>query len=74
MATIRTTAHRAAVLAAAFFLASAPTLANAEPTAPPEADSCPYRVNTPPAIDQSEVPKAGDPPAPLPVPATPLGG
>ena len=29
---------------------------------------------TPPAVDSSEVPTAGDPPAPLPVPATPLGG
>jgi len=74
MATIRTTAHRATALAAAFFLAAAPALAHAEPDAPPAGDSCPYRVNTPPAIDQSEVPKAGDPPEPLPVPATPLGG
>lgn len=73
MASIRTTAHRATALAAALFLAAAPALAYAEPDAP-NTDSCPYRVNTPPAIDQSEVPKAGDPPAPLPVPATPLGG
>ncbi|BCI80303.1 D-alanyl-D-alanine carboxypeptidase [Mycolicibacterium sp. TY66] len=48
-------------------------MAFAEPD-PPAADPCPYRVNTPPAVDQSEVPKAGDPPAPIPVPATPLGG
>jgi D-alanyl-D-alanine carboxypeptidase (penicillin-binding protein 5/6) len=74
MATTRTTAHRAAALAAAFFLAAAPSLAHADPAAPADSDSCPYRVNTPPAIDQSEVPKAGDPPDPLPVPATPLGG
>jgi D-alanyl-D-alanine carboxypeptidase (penicillin-binding protein 5/6) len=31
-------------------------------------------VSTPPAVDSSEVPKAGDPPQPLPVPATPVGG
>ncbi|MUM34856.1 D-alanyl-D-alanine carboxypeptidase, partial [Mycobacterium sp. CBMA361] len=73
MATTRSTAQRAAALAAAFFLTAAPALANAEPDLP-EANSCPYRASTPPAVDQSEVPKAGDPPAPLPVPATPLGG
>ncbi|HEX7827198.1 MAG TPA: serine hydrolase, partial [Mycobacterium sp.] len=73
MATTRSTAQRAAALAAAFFLTTAPALAYAEPD-PPAADPCPYRVNTPPAVDQSEVPKAGDPPAPVPVPATPLGG
>ncbi|MDH6247609.1 D-alanyl-D-alanine carboxypeptidase family protein [Mycobacterium sp. OTB74] len=73
MATNRNPAHRVAALAAAFFLASAPALAHAEP-APPDTNACPYRVNTPPAVDQSEVPKAGDPPEPLPVPATPLGG
>ncbi len=38
------------------------------------ADACPYRVTTPPAVDSSEVPEFGDPPAPLPVPAKPLGG
>jgi len=73
MATTRSTSQRAAALAAAFFLTAAPALAYAEPD-PPAADPCPYRVNTPPAVDQSEVPKAGDPPAPIPVPATPLGG
>jgi len=35
---------------------------------------CPYRETTPPAVDSSEVPESGDPPAPLPVPAKPLGG
>ena len=56
--------------------ASASSRALAQPPAgdPPAADPCPYRVNTPPAVDQSEVPRAGDPPAPIPVPATPLGG
>jgi D-alanyl-D-alanine carboxypeptidase (penicillin-binding protein 5/6) len=37
-------------------------------------DRCPYQVTTPPAVDSSEVPEAGDPPAPLPVPKTPSGG
>ena len=31
-------------------------------------------MSTPPAVDSSEVPTAGEPPLPLPVPATPLGG
>ncbi len=31
-------------------------------------------MSTPPAVDSSEVPKAGEPPQPLPVPATPVGG
>ena len=74
MATTRSTARRATSLAAAFFLAAAPALAHAAPDSPPDANTCPYRVNTPPAIDQSEVPRAGDPPDALPVPATPLGG
>ena len=37
-------------------------------------DMCPYKVATPPAVDSSEVPQAGDPPLPLPVPAKPIGG
>ncbi|WP_460355342.1 D-alanyl-D-alanine carboxypeptidase family protein [Mycobacterium sp. ZZG] len=41
----------------------------------PEANVCPYRETTPPAVDASEVPKPGDPtPGPLPVPAKPMGG
>lgn len=42
--------------------------------ADPGPDPCPYKVTTPPAVDDSEVPTAGPPPQPLPVPATPLGG
>ena len=42
--------------------------------AEPGPDPCPYKVTTPPAVDDSEVPKAGPPPQPLPVPATALGG
>jgi serine-type D-Ala-D-Ala carboxypeptidase (penicillin-binding protein 5/6) len=37
-------------------------------------DTCPYKVSTPPAVDSSEVPQAGDPPLPLPVPPKPIGG
>lgn len=38
------------------------------------AGNCPYKVSTPPAVDSSEVPTAGDPPLPLAVPPTPVGG
>jgi D-alanyl-D-alanine carboxypeptidase (penicillin-binding protein 5/6) len=74
MAKIRIVFPRAAALAAALFLLAAPAVATAEPNAAPEAPACPYRDSTPPAVDSSEVPEAGDPPAPLPVPAKPLGG
>ena len=37
-------------------------------------DTCPYKMSTPPAVDSSEVPQAGDPPLPLPVPPSPIGG
>ncbi|MBP1819805.1 D-alanyl-D-alanine carboxypeptidase [Mycobacterium sp. OAE908] len=75
MANVRIALPRAAALAAALFLVAGPAMATAEPDqAPPEAATCPYRESTPPAVDSSEVPEAGDPPAPLPVPAKPLGG
>ncbi|KKC05698.1 D-alanyl-D-alanine carboxypeptidase [Mycobacterium nebraskense] len=71
----------ASCLAAAIFLVAAPmTLAapaaRAEPGAGPNAApaNCPFKVNTPPAVDSSEVPQAGDPPIPLAVPAKPVGG
>ena len=52
-----------------------PAVASAQPDASPDAGACKYREATPPAIDASEVPKPGeDPPAPLPVPAKPMGG
>jgi D-alanyl-D-alanine carboxypeptidase (penicillin-binding protein 5/6) len=54
-------------------LIGVPTAA-AEPAAAPDGNACPYKVSTPPAVDSSEAPEAGDPPAPLPVPAKPLGG
>src|SRR5882757_5092159 len=69
--------------AAVFMVAGPPGLAGvvALPTAKAEpnaeaggAANCPYRVTTPPAVDSSEVPAAGDSPLPLGVPATPLGG
>lgn len=62
-------------LAATLFVVSAPValpVASAEPDAAPP--SCPFKVNTPPAVDSSEVPQAGDPPIPLAVPAKPVGG
>ena len=75
----------ASCLAAAVFLIAAPvTLAapaalpvgRAEPGAEPNAapENCPFKVNTPPAVDSSEVPQAGDAPIPLAVPAKPVGG
>lgn len=50
--------------------------ASAEPSPGPKAGppSCPYQVNTPPAVDSSEVPQAGDAPIPLAVPPKPVGG
>ena len=70
---------RAFSLVAALAMLAAPAIlgmpaATAEPNAAPEGAVCPYREATPPAVDSSEVPEAGDPPAPLPVPAKPLGG
>ena len=67
-----TRARRAAALAAALLVAGTPALAAADPA--PDPNSCPYQVSTPPAVDSSEVPAAGDPPQPLPVPASPVGG
>ena len=51
-------------------------VAAAEPNAAANggAANCPYQVNTPPPVDSSEVPKAGDAPLPLAVPPTPIGG
>src|SRR4051795_10517267 len=72
MATSGSIVHRVACLVAATALMTAPALAGS-PLAQAD-DVCPYRVATPPAVDSSEVPAAGDPPQPLPVPAKPLGG
>ena len=70
--------RRLGCAAAALALVAAPVLISvpawAEPNAAPDGNSCPYRVSTPPAVDASEVPTAGDTPAPLPVPAKPVGG
>ncbi|QZT63553.1 D-alanyl-D-alanine carboxypeptidase family protein [Mycolicibacterium austroafricanum] len=72
MADLRTLLTRSSALVAAAMLTLAPVAA-AQP--PAEANTCPYRVTTPPAVDASEVPKPGDPtPGPLPVPAKPMGG
>ncbi len=72
MATLTKFGTRVSALLTAVMLASAPVAA-AQPPAP-EANTCPYREATPPAVDASEVPESGDPPAPLPVPAKPMGG
>jgi D-alanyl-D-alanine carboxypeptidase (penicillin-binding protein 5/6) len=71
----------ASCLAAAAFVITAPAALNvpaamAEPSPGPSAGpaNCPYKVNTPPAVDSSEVPQAGDPPIPLAVPPKPVGG
>ena len=79
MATSRIFSTRAFSLVATLAMLAAPALlgmpaATAEPNAAPEGAVCPYREATPPAVDSSEVPQAGDPPGPLPVPAKPLGG
>src|ERR1700704_1056312 len=79
MAITRMFSTRAFSLVAALAMLAAPAIlgmpaATAEPNAAPEAATCPYRESTPPAVDASEVPEAGDPPAPLPGPAKPLGG
>src|SRR6201987_4539213 len=79
MAISRMFSTRSFSLVAAMAMLAAPAIlgmpaASAEPNAAPEGAVCPYRESPPPAVDSSEVPEAGDPPAPLPVPAKPLGG
>lgn len=71
-----TLARSTSALVAVGFLVAAAPLAAAEPGPGLNAGpvGCPYRVSTPPAVDTSEVPQAGDPPLPLPVPITPVGG
>jgi D-alanyl-D-alanine carboxypeptidase (penicillin-binding protein 5/6) len=71
---LRRCLRSASCLAGAAFLLAAPSLpaASAEPSAAP--DACKYKVSTPPAVDSSEVPQAGEPPLPLPVPSSPIGG
>jgi D-alanyl-D-alanine carboxypeptidase (penicillin-binding protein 5/6) len=79
MSTSRSFSRAASCLAAAVFTLAVPVglpAAVAEPSPGPNAGpaSCPYKVTTPPAVDSSEVPQAGDPPLPLAVPAKPVGG
>ncbi len=85
MSPLRTLLRSTSALAAAVLLMTAPTvlaapsalpLAKAEPNPGPNAApaNCPFKVNTPPAVDSSEVPQAGDPPIPLAVPPKPVGG
>ncbi len=74
MSTSRTLLRSASALVAAACVLGTPAIAWAEPNAAPDPNTCPYKVTTPPAVDSSEVPQAGDPPLPLPVPAKPVGG
>lgn len=78
MGTSRRLSIRAASLVAAVAVLAGPALVAAPSAAAqpaPDANPCPYQVSPPPAIDASEVPKPGQAaPAPLPVPAEPLGG
>lgn len=56
----RLAAATAAGLIVAVLPLCAPPLASAEPGfTPPDTSGCPYKVVTPPAVDTSEVPKAG---------------
>ncbi|GJF08608.1 D-alanyl-D-alanine carboxypeptidase [Mycolicibacterium cyprinidarum] len=77
MATLKTISARVSALVTVpvigLMLALAPA-ATAEPNTAVDANPCPYQVTTPPAVDSSEVPEFGDPPAPLPVPAKSMGG
>ena len=68
---MKTRPRRIAALTATLFLVGSPVLAVADP---PDPNTCPYKVSTPPAVDSSEIPTAGDPPQPLPVPVNPVGG
>ncbi|MBB3602389.1 D-alanyl-D-alanine carboxypeptidase (penicillin-binding protein 5/6) [Mycolicibacterium sp. BK556] len=74
MASSKVLTRCAAAVAAALCVVGTPATAWAEPAGAPDPNTCPYRVTTPPAVDSSEVPEAGDPPQPLPVPAKPVGG
>jgi len=65
---------RAVALAATLLVVAGPVVAWAEPMNSTDPNTCPYKVSTPPAVDSSEVPTAGDPPQPLPVPASAVGG
>lgn len=62
-----------ACVAATLAFSAAPVFVGV-PVAGADPEACPFKVATPPAVDSSEVPKAGPPPEPLPVPAKPLGG
>src|ERR1700737_581588 len=79
MGSMGSVSRRVLGAASATLLVGFPTLigmpvASAEPVASPDGSTCPYQVSTPPAVDESEVPQAGDPPQPLAVPSKPVGG
>jgi serine-type D-Ala-D-Ala carboxypeptidase (penicillin-binding protein 5/6) len=64
------------LVASVFVVAGPAATVMAEPTPGANAGppACPFKVSTPPAVDSSEVPQAGDPPLPLAVPPKPVGG
>jgi serine-type D-Ala-D-Ala carboxypeptidase (penicillin-binding protein 5/6) len=64
------------LVASVFVVAGPASTVMAEPTPGANAGppACPFKVSTPPAVDSSEVPQAGDPPLPLAVPPKPVGG
>ncbi|WP_459549406.1 D-alanyl-D-alanine carboxypeptidase family protein [Nocardia sp. X0981] len=70
----------AALLAAGPITVCGPAIAQPPPPttasfATPVTDDCPQKIQPPPAIDSSEVPRPGEPtPQPLPVPDSPIGG
>src|SRR3954453_13677081 len=79
MATTAMFSTRAFSLVATLAMLAVPALAGlptaaAEPSAAPEARVSPLRGPAPPAVHPSGVGEPGPPPAPLPVPAKPLGG
>ncbi|GAB3129102.1 hypothetical protein GCM10027289_10410 [Tsukamurella serpentis] len=79
------TAARTAMAAGLLGMLAAPAAATPPPPSPSPGpipavqtlvtDACPHKRNTPPPVDESEVPRPGQSaPAPLPVPSPPIGG
>lgn len=63
------------MFAALLLAAAVPFTATAAPSTPPSPRPCTNRSTPPPPVDTSEKPPPGQhPPAPLPVPPTPIGG
>lgn len=78
-ATLRRTATAVLVCGAVALTSAGPAVAQpviaTTPATTPVTDHCPYRIDTPPPVDESEVVPAGaTTPTPLPVPAPTVGG